>query len=105
MYLSKDDFEKLEAALRLLPTGQDFCLLPPEHREIIIAADTVLFDAKKLNKQYTKKQIAHINEKRKTNWNYGRSKKQIEAHEQAAINREMRKQAKLEKDKTKNAIK
>ena len=83
MYLSKSDFAKLEAALQLFPTGQDFCLLPQEQRDIIIAAEMVLFKDAKKRKKYNKKQNATIQEKRKENWNYGRSKKEIEKRHQA----------------------
>lgn len=73
MYFIKEaDFENLEKALRLLPSGEQFKELSKEDQDIIVNAEVVMVQLVKDKKKKNAKIAKYIAEKRKVNKNYAR---------------------------------
>ena len=73
MYFIKEaDFEKLEKALSLLPSGEQFKELSKEDQDIIVNAEVVMVQLIKDKKKKNSKIAKYVAEKRKVNKNYAR---------------------------------
>lgn len=72
MYITNADFAAIEAALRLLPNGKEFRILPEETQKIIIDAEVVMVNLCKKKKRDNKRTAEYIAEKRKGNKEYAR---------------------------------
>ena len=87
MYLTNEEFEAIEKALKLLPHGNVFVGLSEEKQDIIINADKVMVNLLKKKKANNKKVAEYIAEKRKSNKNYARSKKEKEVKKKKENNK------------------
>ena len=77
-YITKDDFNKIEKALALYSSNPDkFKALSKEEQDIIIEADVVMVNLCKKRKRDNERTAEYIAEKRKTDKNYARSKKEV----------------------------
>ena len=72
MNITNKQFEAIERALKLLPEGEAFNILPKETQEIIISADITLVELRKKKTKDNKRIAKYIAEKRKDNKNYAR---------------------------------
>lgn len=82
MYLSKKDAETIWKALNIL-SPEEFRDRPEEQQLLIIQAELVIFKDVKARRERNKKTLEYINNKRKDNYLYGRSKEEITKHKEA----------------------
>lgn len=75
MYISVEEFDILEKAVKLLPYGEGFNALSHEEQATILKADLVLQELYRKRKAFNKKTATYVAERRKTDKNYGRGKK------------------------------
>lgn len=75
MNITNADFSILEQAIMLLPQGEEFEALSTEKQHIIIEADIVLCKLIRKRKEDNKRIAEYIAERRKTDKNYARSRK------------------------------
>ena len=76
MNITNKQYEALKAAIYLLPSGDAFTALPKEEQDTIVAAQVVLIDLYRKKKASNKKTADYIANKRKTDKNYARSRKE-----------------------------
>ena len=76
MNITNKQYEALKAAIYLLPSGDAFTALPKEEQDTIVAAQVVLVDLYRKKKASNKKTADYIANKRKTDKNYARSRKE-----------------------------
>jgi hypothetical protein len=74
--ITNKQYEALKAAIYLLPSGDAFTALPKEEQDTIVAAQVVLIDLYRKKKASNKKTADYIANKRKTDKNYARSRKE-----------------------------
>jgi hypothetical protein len=74
--ITNKQYEALKAAIYLLPSGDAFTALPKEEQDTIVAAQVVLVDLYRKKKASNKKTADYIANKRKTDKNYARSRKE-----------------------------
>jgi len=74
--ITNKQYEALKAAIYLLPFGDAFTALPKEEQDTIVAAQVVLIDLYRKKKVSNKKTADYIANKRKTDKNYARSRKE-----------------------------
>ena len=75
MIITNADFEILEKAIMLLPKGAEFEALSTSDQLKIVDADMVLCRLIKKKKEQNKRTAEYIAERRKTDKNYARSRK------------------------------
>ena len=76
MYIKKEEFKAIAETFKLLPRGEDFEKLTEEEQNNMIKAEVALIKAIRRQKEDNKKTWERIKEKRKTNKNYGRPKRE-----------------------------
>lgn len=76
MNMTNEQFEAIEKALRLLPQGDAFNALSPDEQATIVNADKAMVDLLKKRKRNNKRTAEYIAEKRKSDPNYARSRKE-----------------------------
>lgn len=76
MNITNKQYEALKAAIYLLPSGDAFTALPKEEQDTIVAAQVVLINLYRKKKASNKKTAEYIANKRKTDKNYARSRKE-----------------------------
>lgn len=76
MNITNKDFEAIEKAVLLLPAGEAFSRLNKETQQIIIDADVVLTKLIHKKKEQNRKTAEYIAERRKTDKNYARPRKE-----------------------------
>ena len=76
MNITNKQYEALKAAIYLLPSGDAFTALHKEEQDTIVAAQVVLIDLYRKKKASNKKTADYIANKRKTDKNYARSRKE-----------------------------
>ena len=72
MYLTNEEFNMIEKALKLLPHGEEFNSLNKEVQDIIVNADVTMVNLLKKKKDNNKKVAKYIANKRVHNKNYAR---------------------------------
>lgn len=75
MWITNGQYEALNRAIYLLPSGDAFKALPNEEQEAIMAAQVVLIDLACKKAADNKRVAAYIANRRKVDKNYARSKK------------------------------
>ena len=83
MNITNKQYEALNAAIYLLPSGDAFKALPKEEQETIMAAQVVLIDLARKKMADNKKTAAYIANRRKADKNYARSRKEKDHGKQA----------------------
>lgn len=83
MNITNKQYEALNKAIYLLPSGDAFKALPKEEQETIMAAQVVLIDLARKKMADNKKTAAYIANRRKADKNYARSRKEKEHGKQA----------------------
>ena len=91
MYLTVSDMKKLDRALHMAFQPKVFDTLTTDQRQAVIEADMVIMRLYKKRKILNTETYKKIKEKRKTDPNYGRSKREIKKHEEAVRKRKARK--------------
>ena len=76
MNMTNADFKAIEKALMLLPNGEEFRKLDKETQDIITDAEVAMVKLCRKRRLAREKTAAYIAEKRKTNKNYARSRKE-----------------------------
>ena len=74
--ITNKQYEVLKAAIYMLPSGDAFKALPKEEQETIMAAQVVLIDLACKKTADNKRTAAYIANRRKTDKNYARSRKE-----------------------------
>lgn len=75
MFITNNDFKTIQAALMILPHGEEFNKLPEDKQNIILSADLCLANLLKKKEKDNKRISSYIADKRKENKNYARGKK------------------------------
>ena len=76
MFVTKEEFKTIENLANVLCTVWDFVAMPKELQDAITAYDMTLMHLIKKKKASNKKTAEYIAEKRKSDKNYARSKKE-----------------------------
>lgn len=76
MNITNEQFKALEKALMLLPSGKDYLALTEEEQDTISSADAVMIALAKKRKAVNARTAAYVANKRKTDKNYARSRKE-----------------------------
>ena len=72
MNMTSSDFEAIEKALNLLPSGEEFNKLDKQTQDTIINAYVVMVKLTQKRKKSNAKTAQYIADRRKTNKNYAR---------------------------------
>ena len=83
MWITNSQYEALNRAIYLLPSGDAFKALPKEEQETIMAAQVVLIDLARKKMADNKRVAAYIASKRKADKDYARSRKEKDHGKQA----------------------